>query len=58
MDIDNPEPPEPPEPGLIELPDPDPKPRGYISTTAAQSRIYRIDHPDRIDRPNLADQLL
>ena len=35
MDIDNPEPPEPPEPGLIELPDPDPEPCGYISTATA-----------------------
>ena len=56
MDIDDPEPPEPPEPGLIELPDPEP--RDHISTAAAQPRIYRIDHPDRIDHPNLADQLL
>jgi hypothetical protein len=52
MDIDVPEPPEPPAPGLIELPDPEPEPRNYISTAAAQSRIYRTDHPD------LADQLL
>ena len=45
-------------PGLIELPDPETELRDYISTAAARSRIYRIDHPDRIDRPDLADQLL
>ena len=56
MDIDAPERPEPPAPGLIELPDPDPC--DHISTAAAQPRIYRIDYPDRIDRPDLADQLL
>jgi hypothetical protein len=55
MDIDVPEPPEPPAPGLIELPDPEPEPRDYISTAAAQSRIYRTDPVDRIDHPDLAD---
>ena len=56
MDIDAPECPERPAPGLIELPNPEP--RDYISTATAQPRIYRIDHPNRIDYPNLADQLL
>ena len=56
MDIDAPKRPEPPAPGLIKLPDPDPC--DHISTATAQPRIYRIDYPDRIDHPDLADQLL
>jgi hypothetical protein len=47
MNIDTPERPEPLVPGLIKLSNPDLY--NYISTTAAQSRIYRVNHPDRID---------
>jgi hypothetical protein len=50
----DPEPPEPPVPGLIDYPGPElTEPRDHISIVLVQPRRDRIDHPDRIDPPDL-----